>query len=327
MATDPSSRFLYVAGGLGNDTSISAFTIDPSTGVLTAVSGSPFTAGAGTVSLAVDFTGKFLYTADSAGDGGFPPSGNSISEFSIDGTTGALTLTSQTACFTLGIAPFALAEIVVTDPAAGFLFATNTSANDSDVCSYSINSMGVVQPVTGAPFSLDPGDLAAPAAVAVDPFGKFVYTLEASRLYGFSITPGVGALSPVMGSPFSVASSSNEVTRLAMDPLGRFLFVADLGDVWGYSINPNTGALSLLAGFPLTLTNASSTPIAGIASLAVDPSGKFLIYGNGNFNPTVSVYAINETTGVLTPVPGSPFSVPIQGNRPINLIMVTRKPS
>lgn len=116
MATDPSGRFLYVIGGLGNDTFISAFIIDPSTGVLTAVSGSPFTGGAGTVSLAVDFTGKFLYSADSAGDGGSPPSGNSISEFSIDGTTGALTLISQTACFDLAVAPFALAGIVVTDP-------------------------------------------------------------------------------------------------------------------------------------------------------------------------------------------------------------------
>jgi 6-phosphogluconolactonase len=97
-----------------------------------------------------------------------------------------------------------------------------------------------------------------------------------------------------------------------VDPLGRFLYVANddaanLGDISGFSINTSTGALSTLAGFPLTPQNSS------LGLLAVDPSGKFL-YVSGTF-PVGSVgycvfaYAIDETTGVLTPVPGSPFPV------------------
>jgi 6-phosphogluconolactonase len=38
----------------------------------------------------------------------------------------------------------------------------------------------------------------------------------------------------------------------------------------------------------------------------VDPGGKF-VYVTNFFGRSVSAYAINDKTGVLTPVPGSPF--------------------
>jgi hypothetical protein len=43
----------------------------------------------------------------------------------------------------------------------------------------------------------------------------------------------------------------------------------------------------------------------------VDPSGKFLYVGTGLSyeSPSVYAFAINETTGALTSVPGSPFTV------------------
>ncbi len=90
------------------------------------------------------------------------------------------------------------------------------------------------------------------------------------------------------------------------DPLGRFLYVLDFNaGVSGFSINPTTGALTMLAGFPVNISVFSANP------LAVDPSGKFLYVGSGlSYQaPSVYAFAINATTGALTPVPGSPITV------------------
>jgi 6-phosphogluconolactonase len=307
VTVDPSNKFLYEASNLDNVTptnDITAFTIDPSTGALSPVPGSPFTSGVSPLSVSVDSTGKFLYTADAGGEGNGPNESDSISEYSIDTVTGALTPVSQADCVSTSPAIFGLANAVVTDPTAGFLFA---SSFNGIVCSFSLSPQGILQPVTGSPFSLGTNPLLDPRAVAVDPFGRFVYTAnyETSDVSAFSITPGVGALNPVPGSPFSVGAS-NPPSAVVADPLGRFLYVLDFNvGISGFSINPNTGALTMLPGFPISL------PIFSPSPLAVDPSGKFLYVGTGLSyeSPSVYAFAINETTGALTSVPGSPFTV------------------
>ncbi|MCX5823506.1 MAG: beta-propeller fold lactonase family protein, partial [Deltaproteobacteria bacterium] len=61
-------------------------------------------------------------------------------------------------------------------------------------------------------------------------------------------------------------------------------------DISVYTINVTTGALT--AG---TAVAAGTNP----ASVAVDPSGKFVYAANGGSN-NISVYTINTTTGALT---------------------------
>ena len=51
VAVAPSGRFAYVANGISNN--VSGYTINPSTGALTAIAGSPFAAGLGPVSVAI----------------------------------------------------------------------------------------------------------------------------------------------------------------------------------------------------------------------------------------------------------------------------------
>jgi YVTN family beta-propeller protein len=81
VTVHPSGGFVYVINASSNN--ISAYSIDPVTGALTAVSGSPFATGLGPFSLEVDPSGKYAYVADSQS--------NSVSAFSIDAGTGALT--------------------------------------------------------------------------------------------------------------------------------------------------------------------------------------------------------------------------------------------
>jgi 6-phosphogluconolactonase len=321
MTTDPTGKYLYVADG----NVVSALAIDPSTGALSPILGSPFSTGAlvDALSISVDFTGKFLYTADFAGDGTNSNDPNSISEFAIDSTTGALTLIPQAAACVPATPPIlGLATAVVADPASGLLFATNENGL---VCSFSMNTQGELQPVAGSPFSL--GANAAkldPRGVAVDPFGKFLYTSDfgsfpQANVSAFSITPGIGSLTPVSGSPFNSGESAGDVPEaVAVDPLGRFLYVTNIGDISGYSINQSTGALSMLAGFPFE-------SVIPLSPLALDPSGKFLYVVTQNAVPSaeasLSGFAIDATTGALSPVPGLPLPIPGQEG----ILAVSRK--
>ena len=319
VTLDPSSRFLYEASNIDNTVPakvISGFAIAPSTGAIKAVPGSPFTAGSMPVSLSIDSTGKFLYTADFGGDG----NNNNISELSIDAATGALTPIAEASCLN----PDGLTTGVVTDPTAAFLFVSNSNGA---VCSFSINSLGILQPVTGSPVSLPMSPLIFAQAVAVDPFGKFVYVASNPEnsgngpfdVWAFSITPGTGALNPVPASPVATGGSAGDPPiRWGTDPLGRFLYLANFSDISGFSINTSTGALSMLAGFPFS---AQVVP----TSLVVDPSGKFLYVAGPFFNGSgysVSAYAINETTGALSAVPGSPF--PIVDGQPQALTVTSK---
>ncbi len=127
VAIDPSSKFLYEASDLQSPTpinDINAFTINPSTGALTAVPGAPFTSGVSPSSISVDSTGKFLYTSD-GGPGSGPNEFNSISEYSLDATTGTLTPISQVSCADSSMNVDGSCNAVITDPVGGFLFGSN----------------------------------------------------------------------------------------------------------------------------------------------------------------------------------------------------------
>jgi 6-phosphogluconolactonase (cycloisomerase 2 family) len=69
MAVDPFGRFLYVANN--GDGTISGFSVDSNSGVLTSIAGSPFSAGTNSAGLpkspydlVIDSRGKFLYVSD-----------------------------------------------------------------------------------------------------------------------------------------------------------------------------------------------------------------------------------------------------------------------
>jgi len=142
LAIEPTGKFLYV--GLGGSVNanhfVAAFSID-SSGVLTAVPGSPFAAGNGPFSVAVDQSGKYLYTANSFD--------NTVSGFDIDAGTGALTPVtgSPFATGAVGGFPFALAK----DPSGMFLYTANQGSNNISGFSI-IQTTGALTLIPGSPF-------------------------------------------------------------------------------------------------------------------------------------------------------------------------------
>lgn len=199
------------------------------------------------------------------------------------------------------------------DPSGKFLFATGggTLVSGGTISAYTINaSTGQLTPVTGSPWETEGGEA---AQVTVDPSGKFVYVLNEGNFIesadgsvsAFTIDGGTGALTPVMGSPFTTGVGA---ASMAIDPTGRFAYVGNFGDQQGenlpgdvsaYTIDPTTGALNGLAGSPFLRSS-------GAYAVAVAPSGKFGYVLGATASNQIAAFSINATTGVPTQA-GSPF--------------------
>lgn len=173
-------------------------------------------------------------------------------------------------------------------------------AYSSQIEAYSINGAGALTAITGSPLVFSGTEA---YSTATDPAGKFLFLAGANdaQVWVFAINQTNGSLTTV-GS-FSTGFFAAEATT---DGLGKFLYVTagNLGsEVAVFSIG-STGSLT-----PVNTLSIS------IAQLKGEPTGKFLfgITGNGANNGFASddniyVYSINQSSGLITPVTGSPFA-------------------
>lgn len=335
-AVDHSERFVYAVNVDFN--TISAYTIDASTGQLTAVTGSPYATGVNPVSVTVDASNQFVYVANQGS--------NNISAYALDSTTGALTPVTGSP-FASGLGPVSVAIT----PSGNFAYACN--ANDSpggDVSAYTVDATtGALTTIAGSPFlpqsggfglTLSPsGDFGyvggndvvafsinpttgvptaipdSPVAptgtnyIAVSPSGKYVYATGGTNgISGFSVNATTGKLTLLKGSPFA---SGEYPSYMTIDASGTRLYVTDFGssasgsnDVWTFKIAGGGG---------LTLLNEVRTPslaggvalVSGSAAVTYTPTFAYVANsGSGN----ISGYAINAKNGHLTGVSGSPFT-------------------
>jgi 6-phosphogluconolactonase (cycloisomerase 2 family) len=143
---------------------------------------------------------------------------------------------------------------------------------------------------------------------------QFLYASDASnaQLDGFSIDQTTGALALLANSPFSTGTIS--LPQGLASPLGSdILYAADVGGVDAFSVST--------AGVPTALSE-SPFPSGTNLFLAVDPSGKFLYTSLDN--PPGSVFGFTiDSTGSLTAVPNSPFTIPgqtIPNSRPFGIV-------
>lgn len=183
MVMSPSANVFFVSnGGAGT---ISAFSLG-SNGTVTETAGSPFTAGADMVGLAIDPKGQFLYAADFTS--------STISSFTIQ-SSGALAAVAGSP-FPTHSGPFALAV----DANGAFLFSGEQGA--AGVSSFTITG-GVLKPVAGSPFVLVPSGSPQPAFLTVDASNTFLYVGNpgTSSISGYTIKPD-GSLVPLTNSPF-----------------------------------------------------------------------------------------------------------------------------
>jgi YVTN family beta-propeller protein len=226
VAVDPFGKFAYATDGGGGETGVYMYTINATTGALSSIG--KIATGGFPVSMAVHSSGKFAYVAtwnDALGSAG------TVSIYTINGTTGALTSAGT-------IATGARPVSVVVDPAGKFAYVANEGTND--VSMYTING------TTGALTSI--GTIAAgtdPVSVAVDPSGKFAYVTNfgSNDVSMYTINGTTGALTPI-----GMIAAGLSPTSIATHPSGKFVYVTNSGsnDVSMYSLDTATGVLTLI---------------------------------------------------------------------------------
>ena len=198
MALAPAGNFLFLGNGVGQIGQIAVFSL--SGGVPTAVGQFPTAINTIPFGLVVDSTGSFLYNANGNG-------GNSISEFSINPTTGALSQLSNSPVGESGVAaPVSL----LIDPSGKYLYVANQGTSTSatgNLAAYSIGSDGGLTILALSPF----GTVKQPSSLAADPSGKYVIvggqsgSLEVFLMNSSSGTLGEVATYSPGGFPSSIA--------------------------------------------------------------------------------------------------------------------------
>ncbi len=321
VTVDPSGQFAYAAN---TDGTVSAYTIDQSTGVLVDnIPGSPFLVGTGTypTSIVTVSTGTavFAYVVDTVG--------GAISAYTIDQSTGALVDNILGSPFSAGTYPTS----ITIDPSGAFAYVTNMG--DNTISAYTIQNDGTLAELANSPFQagtspsaiitvkLSVGEFAYvtnmsdntigfysidssgnltplaelatgtyPSSVTVDQSGQFVYvTNESSNNISVYTINSDGTLAA--GTAVAAGTSPTSIITVKLS-VGEFAYATNTvdGTVWFYSID-SSGNLNY---FGQTL--AGTYP----ASITVDKpvGGRFAYVGNMGGN-NISPYQINQTTGAL----------------------------
>ena len=135
LAVGASGKFLYSANPDATNPSISGFSIDPTSGAMSPLSGSPFPLPVSHY-MATDQTGAYLYVT----------AGANIVGYAIDATTGALTALPG-----FPISAGADAYSVSIDPTNRFLYVANHGA--ANIAGFRLDaSSGALTPISGSPF-------------------------------------------------------------------------------------------------------------------------------------------------------------------------------
>lgn len=236
LIVNPLHQYAYVVNIYSGN--VAGYAIDPTSGTLTEIKGSPFWAGGEPETLGMDPSGKFVYVANTLSD--------DVSAYTIQ-KSGALRQV-QGSPFSAGRTPAGVAV----DSTGRFLYVTN--GNSNNISAYRIDPQsGGLTPVSGSPFETN-----TPSRAVADPNAGFIYVTNngANTVSAFAINPNSGALTRVTGSPFKTGSGPSAI---GIDPSGTFLYVANNGSssISAYFINAGDGTLTPVAGSPFPTGGAA----------------------------------------------------------------------
>jgi 6-phosphogluconolactonase len=256
--------------------------------------------GASVTDVAVVCVGRFAYAAN-AGD-------NTISVYSIDSTTGALTAVGTPV--PTGTSPYAIAA----RQDGQYVYVVNEISNNISV--YAVNATsGELTAIPGSPFAAGTN----PQALTFDPSGAYLYVANkgSDTLSAYAVDAGTGALAPLSPAMYATGTGPSAVVDSngeSVSSEGGFVYVANTGgsnNISVFAITAGTGALTPVVGSPFA---AGGNP----HSLALTPFtpwdyGAVFLY-TANFDgtsSTISGFSVDPDTGALTALSGSPFAVSV----------------
>jgi 6-phosphogluconolactonase (cycloisomerase 2 family) len=258
-AFSPNGQYLYVpdlsAPFCDCVGSLSIYAINPNTGALTPIVGSPFASTVGPTAFTPD--GKFAYAIGSL-NGTYPP--NAVIAYSVS-SSGALTPVAGS--------PFALNNLpnsLTLDPSATHLYAAFNM--DGGIGGYSIDpASGSLAPIAGSPFPItDPGGedgLGGNSVLVIA--GSFAYIDGVAGIYGYSIASS-GALIPLSVYPPFLDGGFDPFyapTGIALDTTNHLLFIPSFtyNNIAVFSIDASTGDIQLVPDSPYGPVSGASTPL------------------------------------------------------------------
>ncbi|HLY02541.1 MAG TPA: beta-propeller fold lactonase family protein [Candidatus Cybelea sp.] len=301
--------FAYVTNEGSND--VSAYKVNPKSGALTQVSGSPFEAGSGPAAAAwLESQGGWgnsdLFVTNTGSD--------NISVYKVNAKTGALTQVKGSP-FAAGSGPTSVTG--VENGGAGYLYVTNIDSNN--VSAYNVNpKTGALTQVKGSPFAAgtEPDGVADYVPNGSAQPAVYVANYGSDNVSAYTVNRKTGALTQASGSPFAAGTGPFGVA-CCYHPKGSSLpppdvYVANQGsnNISAYSVS-GSGGLTPVYGSPFA---AGSGP-TGVGCIVVNDGSTYLYATNSGSN-NVSGYAIDASSGALTQVTGSPFAA---GTEPYGL--------
>ena len=240
LAMSPTAPFLFAVNQTSGD--VTAYTVDPGTGSLGVLAGSPFPIQPAShpSSVAISPTGNFIFIANA-------PEGT-IAVFNI-GANGALAQAGLLTSVGTGATPTSIAV----EHSGRFLYVTDPAHNA--IVGFTIQSGGGLSPINGSPFLAG----AAPVGLGIDPQGAllFVANSGSNNVSAYAIDSNSGALGQVAGSPF--ATGGIGPSAVAVDADTSFVYVTEQGshDIAAFNIASN-GALQQVKGSPFGVATAAT---------------------------------------------------------------------
>lgn len=294
-------QMIYVNNDQASSNTVSALAVNPATGVLTAVPGSPFaTGGSGSFAPNVDGINvlavqHFVYATNDTS--------NTVAAFTMN-ADGTLTPVPGSPFPTLGTTPNGLA--ISNDET--LLFVTNFASNNVSV--FDIESNGALALVSGSPRAV----ASQPLSVFADSPDSLLF-LSHSGLGSvgvYAVGSGGSSLTAISGSPFAAGGGERGLDVNAGHTL---VYVADGSNdtVSGFAI-AGGGALTAIvnanctaAGVPFACCTGSGTGTCGPFAAGTEPTAVLLhpslsvLYVSNDSSNDIYVYSI-AGDGSLTPV-------------------------
>lgn len=283
----PSGRFLYAVSELGDDSSITAYSIDRASGKLTSLN-KVLSGGSSACHLAINKGASLIFVAN-YGNG-------TVAAFRLgkDGTLGERTAYVQHKGSSVNQrrqrGPHAHAVVLSADN--NYLFVPDLGTDE--YVSYSVGKDGSLTPVT--PY-VRVKEGSGPRHFAFHPTGKLAYGLNEM---GSSVTAfnydGKGVLREIetvstLPADFKEESNSAEID---IDKAGRFVYASNRGH-------------DSIAVFAIDRAKGSLTPVDRVSTqgkiprnFRIDPSGKYLLAANQN-SDNVVVFSRDAQSGKFQP--------------------------
>lgn len=293
--------------------SISAYRINPVTGVLTAIAGKPLKTGIGSISAAIDPTGTFVYVANNGDGVGLSSNSSSISIFRIDTTSGALTPVRKNS-LRIDYHPL---NITVSKTGL-FAYVTYEGhdywslQNDGIEVFLINNTTGDLTPIRDDSLNID----GTPIFLTIHQSGKFAYLAfngndsnNSNGVIFYRINASTGKLSEI-GS----LKIKDSVNSIAINSLGSFVYVITDVATYAYRISSDLGTLRRVEGSPFK--NVNQEVLGQNRNITINSAGT-CIYETTS-EGALLVFKVDISTGVISPLEGT-F---VTGRDPVSIVLV-----